>query len=403
MPPGRRKRAAAARHTLIPKRETEEVGVQPGPTAVQLPGTNAVPPISAIVADLLVQMRAEGLVLRQPAQLPVPSGAFTQPTAAAGSAEQTDADMFQRGNQEEQPMFLAQANNASLLQSSAPTVSAQYEVTPQLPVAGQGPSHLSAAARPDSASASFLVEQAMNNITGTPAHDISTPIMSSVSRPLDMHVDTRTKQKIWADQYVDFGSLLSTNGSEQFNITVTDNTLALIPKTKPVAIKSMDHWISAFQVFVTVVVQAKPELAGPLMKYANIIQHISRKAGDLAANHYDVNFRKCRQAAPHQLPFDQVNQELFLEAMTYNLARKGQPSQNEHEQGHAQGKSTQGKVCFAFQRKGVCNRQHCVFKHLCKTCGGPHSFRKCSKTDNYAQVPSSGSSKPSSAPKPKSN
>ncbi|XP_021376656.1 uncharacterized protein LOC110465274 [Mizuhopecten yessoensis] len=111
-------------------------------------------------------MRAEGLVLRQPAQLPVPSGAFTQPTAAAGSAEQTDADMFQRGNQEEQPMFLAQANNASLLQSSAPTVSAQYEVTPQLPVAGQGPSHLSAAARPDSASASFLVEQAMNNITG---------------------------------------------------------------------------------------------------------------------------------------------------------------------------------------------------------------------------------------------
>ena len=69
-------------------------------------------------------------------------------------------------------------------------------------------------------------------------------------------------------------------------------------------------------------IKVKPVLAVPLMKYANIVQRIAQKNCDIAAITYDINFRKWRQASPDLLPFDQPNNELFLEAMTAgNMSR----------------------------------------------------------------------------------
>lgn len=393
MPPAKKKRAAASRHSLIrsgtrtrhapPAEATGQAEVTaplPGSMPhVAVPGatTSAVPPISAIVAELLVQMRAEGLVLRQPApQQTSPP----QPVATVGPPQSPPGGMVQHMPQ---PVSTA---------GPTPAVSQG----PMLPTVGSPPP--SVTLLPPAASMGLAVpplsEQAMLQLAGTPAPlniDLGTPPMLSVSRPLDVNVDIRTRQKIWAEQYVEFGSLLQNKGSEQFDVTVQANTLALVPKTKPVAIKSMDQWNWAHQIFVTIVVQARPELAGPLMKYANIVQHIARKAGDQAAMHYDTNFRKWRQTAPHLLPYDQANSELYLEALTYNVFRRGQPNQptSGNQSGH-NGQS-QAKICFAFQKKGVCNRANCVFKHVCKACGGPHSFRKCSKSEAHPSVAVSSS------------
>lgn len=384
MPPTKRKRpirAAAQQHSLIRRQaaqsaEPEEESVPLAPTALDRPTTGvdvppapAMPPISAIVAELLQQMKAEGLVLRgQPTEL---VNNMAVPTTAVAAVQQ--------------------GINLPTLEEPSPI---QHRHTGPPTAAAGSAAQLQQARPSNEQSGTHLMDQAIMDITGTPAR---MPI-SSISRPLDVHVDIRIKQKIWLGQYVEFGSLLTNKSSEQFDITIHANTLALIPKAKPVAIKSMEQWTSAFQIFVTILTQTNPELAGPLMKHANTVQHISRKAGDQAAIAYDVTFRKWKQDAP-QLRYDEINQELFLEAMTSNISRKGHGGS--HQSGQQSGQS-RDKVCFAFQRKGVCNRQHCSFKHVCKSCGGPHSFRKCSKTDAQAATTGNGSNKPFPANKTKS-
>lgn len=47
------------------------------------------------------------------------------------------------------------------------------------------------------------------------------------------------------------------------------------------------------------------------MKYSHTVHTISKRAGEHAAIQYDVHFRKWRQMAPLDLPWDQVNAELF--------------------------------------------------------------------------------------------
>ena len=71
---------------------------------------------------------------------------------------------------------------------------------------------------------------------------------TSISRPLDINIDIRQNLKIWADQFVDFGTLLQNRPSYQYDISFVSNTLSLIPKTKPIVIQSMDIWNTAFQI-----------------------------------------------------------------------------------------------------------------------------------------------------------
>ncbi|XP_033757975.1 uncharacterized protein LOC117340318 [Pecten maximus] len=208
---------------------------------------------------------------------------------------------------------------------------------------------------------------------------------SSISRPLDSCVDARVKEKIQADQYIEFGALINTNKSENFNITVQANTLSLVPKNKAMPIKTLDQWQSAFQIFVTVLTQAKPTMAAALMKYAHTIQTIAKRAGDAAAIGYDMMFRKWRQANPDSLPWDQVVSELYLEAMTSTNNNKRANISNQSSS------QSQGKICYAFRNKGFCNKTNCSFQHTCKICKGPHSFRKCTKSNSGASQSSTAS------------
>ncbi|OWF49933.1 hypothetical protein KP79_PYT25711 [Mizuhopecten yessoensis] len=74
--------------------------------------------------------------------------------------------------------------------------------------------------------------------------------------------------------------------------------------------------------------------------------HIAQKAGDQTAVNYDVNFRKWRQTAPHLLPYNQANSELYQEALTSNIFRRnGSNKSSQPNQSGQQGQS-QPKICF---------------------------------------------------------
>ena len=58
------------------------------------------------------------------------------------------------------------------------------------------------------------------------------------------------------------------------------------------------------------------------MKYADTVQRLGRQARDTAALFYDKQFRLRRQDSPELLPWDQLNGELFNQALSMGLVPK---------------------------------------------------------------------------------
>lgn len=61
-----------------------------------------------------------------------------------------------------------------------------------------------------------------------------------------------TKNKIWANEYVDFGLLLpvAQNKSQAKSVVWDENRLAI--QENPEQIKTINQWISAFSVFMAI-------------------------------------------------------------------------------------------------------------------------------------------------------
>jgi hypothetical protein len=125
---------------------------------------------------------------------------------------------------------------------------------------------------------------AMPSLPGQPYH--------SVTLPLDSRVSPKLKNKIWDDNVIDFGSLLSNPVMDnKFQLSVTPSSdglassLSLDPVTKPQKVASISMWMSAFRIFVGVYTQKYPHESPALMKYDDLA-HRSHKW-----RFYDENFR----------------------------------------------------------------------------------------------------------------
>ena len=83
-------------------------------------------------------------------------------------------------------------------------------------------------------------------------------IFSSVSLPIDARATAKLKAKIWANEFINFGQLITVTPTEdKFNISVNTSkdspshpTLCLEPLQKGKNINIIDTWTSAFQIFV---------------------------------------------------------------------------------------------------------------------------------------------------------
>ena len=99
---------------------------------------------------------------------------------------------------------------------------------------------------------------------------------SSVTFDLESRVSDRIKAKIWAHEYVDFGSLLTVTPDEsKYRISVTndhDNPSLCLEHVKPKRrSSSIDQWLTAFNVFVAVYTIKAPSAIRSLMKYREVV------------------------------------------------------------------------------------------------------------------------------------
>ena len=128
---------------------------------------------------------------------------------------------------------------------------------------------------------------------------------SSVTFDLESRVSDRVKAKIWANEYVDFGSLLTVSPDQsKYRISVTDDhdhpSLCLEhvkPKRRSLTI---DQWLTAFNVFVALYTIKTPSAISSLMKYCEVVRDIAAKQGNW--RYYDKQFRFLRQSKLDRYP-----------------------------------------------------------------------------------------------------
>ena len=141
----------------------------------------------------------------------------------------------------------------------------------------------------------------------------SLPLSAPLS--LDFAVNQEIKEKIWANEYIDFGLLLNPSQAGQSNIIVQNTasgngSSCLIPSNKKVP-KTINDWLSAFAIFGSVYIAKYPRDGSSLLKYGEIIRQIAGEGGNF--NTYDVSLRKLRQTT--LIEWNNFHTELYLKAL----------------------------------------------------------------------------------------
>ena len=92
------------------------------------------------------------------------------------------------------------------------------------------------------------------------SNDRPQQIHQQITVPLASRVSDKIPSKIWANEYIDLGTLLqiASPNQSQYNFVVQTQhssdqpVISLEPAQKPKRIATIDQWISAFQTFVAI-------------------------------------------------------------------------------------------------------------------------------------------------------
>ena len=142
--------------------------------------------------------------------------------------------------------------------------------------------------------------------------------------PLASHISDKIQSQIWANEYVDFGTLLqrSYQNDSKYNFVVQVSPSAdqlvtsLEPAQKPKRVATIDQWLTAFQTFVAIYTVRFLNDAPALMKHSKTVRDLAAKTAHW--RYYDENFCFLRQKT--LFTWDQLHWELWLQVHHMNKA-----------------------------------------------------------------------------------
>ncbi|XP_045167733.2 uncharacterized protein LOC123531018 isoform X1 [Mercenaria mercenaria] len=210
--------------------------------------------------------------------------------------------------------------------------------------------------------AESLDDRAQSVFTGNSGCLTSASLQSSPSIPLHASVNLKIKEKIWADEFVDFSTSFS-KSQESFSLTITPTGISSFSQSNSRKFITIEQWTDIFAVFSSVYRQKYPDTAEQLAQYSNTVRAIAKARGNW--HYYDVQFRQLRQS--HPFSWDSIHHELYIKA----LSQKQPFRPNGPQTGQSR------KTCNKFNRGDRCTG--CIYQHKCKTCSGNHPHYKCWK------------------------
>ena len=220
---------------------------------------------------------------------------------------------------------------------------------------------------------------------------------ASIAVALGSRVSPKLKAKIWANEFIEFGSLLTSSpNQDRYSVCLAPSTnssnqprLTLEPCQPSKKIHTYMQWLSAFNIFVAIFSEKFPSETPGLMKYSEIVRDISTKPGDWYF--YDEQFRYIRQSAPDQYPWDAVHWELWIKAV---INFRAKPTQTKPDMASPRNRPRQSfprGTCWSFHAGKYCGG--CKFEHICFKCGAKHPASQCSAVNQQrAALPKTGSS-----------
>ena len=133
------------------------------------------------------------------------------------------------------------------------------------------------------------LQSSVNDLTVTdPGQGSQVPKQhfSSVAVSLSSRVSSKIKAKIWSNEYINFGTLLSPN-NQKYSITVASSDsessrphLTLEPSQPAKKVYLITQWLSAFNIFVAIYAETQATDTLKLMKYCETVRDIAAKPGD---------------------------------------------------------------------------------------------------------------------------
>ncbi|KAJ1181418.1 hypothetical protein NDU88_006625 [Pleurodeles waltl] len=220
---------------------------------------------------------------------------------------------------------------------------------PSLPVATSGPSVSQAPGPlsqtpPGGKEHGKVIEQGGNTIV-TPAEVTGADTLLSRPGKLAAHVASEIKEKIWKGDFVDIFSLIRAKRRE-VESKDKDTKASSYTDKKPKIEENITNWLLGFNVFMSVMLEKKPDIGLSMIFYANKILKAHHIYGGNAWLEYDRDFRWAKVEDP-AIGWDQTEINVWLECVNNKLPSK-QPFR-------AQYTSDKKGSCWAFNKK-VCSR-----------------------------------------------
>ena len=287
--------------------------------------------------------------------------------------------------------------NSVQQQPSTSEMHATRTITPLLSEQNTGTSAMTFSQRPQTSASTFastsdfsnMLNQLFSGESRANDCDIVTPISVNDGIPLGANVPLRVKNKIWADQFVDFKTLLPNYKEQTVSIQIESNSLSFSDQSssKSQSQISIEQWTTAFFSFMAIYLVKQP-LEGPnLLKYGSVIREIASSHGDAAWRHYDENFRKLQQSS--HLPWQRTLSELLVSACTIHRNKQTFRSNFRSKQ-----LNKSPKVCFNFNNGTKCRAYPCPFSHICQSCQESHPRIKCNRRNSEISKSSKLNSNP---------
>lgn len=200
----------------------------------------------------------------------------------------------------------------------------------------------------------------------------------SAAIPLHSRVPMKTKEKIWADEYVELSTLQDEN-VDDVTISVQSGQISTTSSAKKKFL-TIEQWTDAFGVFSSVYRLKYPSQSEQLSTYMGVVRKIANEKG--AWHYYDTNFRKIKGVC--NLSWDQIHSELYVTA----LSRKQLPRFRSGRDlpWKERSRSTVAYTCHKYNKGTYCSG--CDYRHVCKysNCGGKHPGYKCWKNNGSRSI-----------------